>query len=36
MEKVKELGLENNTLIVFITSDNGAHQEGGQDPDYFE
>lgn len=32
--KVKELGLEENTLIIF-TSDNGPHQEGGADPDYF-
>ncbi|MEP3384659.1 MAG: arylsulfatase [Flavobacteriaceae bacterium] len=34
MDKVKELGLEDNTMIVF-TSDNGPHQEGGADPDYF-
>jgi arylsulfatase A len=34
MAKVKELGLEENTLIIF-TSDNGPHQEGGADPDFF-
>ena len=32
--KLKELGLEKNTLIIF-TSDNGPHKEGGADPDYF-
>ena len=32
--KVKELGIEENTLIIF-TSDNGPHKEGGADPDYF-
>jgi len=32
--KVKELGLEEETLIIF-TSDNGPHVEGGADPDYF-
>lgn len=34
MAKVRELGLEENTLIIF-TSDNGPHLEGGADPDYF-
>lgn len=34
MNKVKELGIEDNTMIVF-TSDNGPHQEGGADPKYF-
>ncbi len=34
MNKVNELGIANNTLIVF-TSDNGPHKEGGAQPDYF-
>ncbi|WKN44668.1 arylsulfatase [Tunicatimonas pelagia] len=33
--KVDSLGLADNTLIIF-TSDNGPHQEGGADPDYFD
>jgi len=33
--KLKELGLEQNTLIIF-SSDNGPHLEGGADPDYFD
>ena len=33
--KLKELGIYENTLIMF-TSDNGPHQEGGADPDYFD
>ena len=32
--KLKELGVYENTLIIF-TSDNGPHKEGGADPDYF-
>ncbi|MFV0482937.1 MAG: arylsulfatase [Bacteroidales bacterium] len=32
--KLDELGLRENT-IVFVTSDNGAHLEGGADPNYF-
>ena len=32
--KIKELGLEENTIFIF-TSDNGPHKEGGADPDYF-
>ncbi|MBI9062595.1 MAG: arylsulfatase [Marinilabiliaceae bacterium] len=34
IDKVKTLGIEDNTIIVF-TSDNGPHMEGGADPDYF-
>lgn len=33
--KLKELGLSENTLIIF-TSDNGPHREGGADPEYFD
>ncbi len=35
VEKIKELGIYENTLIIF-TSDNGPHLEGGADPDYFD
>jgi arylsulfatase A len=35
LEKLKELGLDKNTIVIF-TSDNGPHQEGGADPDYFD
>ncbi|MEB2784407.1 arylsulfatase [Algoriphagus persicinus] len=35
LAKVEELGLEENTLIIFA-SDNGAHLEGGADPDFFD
>lgn len=35
MEKLEELGLTQNTIVVF-TSDNGAHREGGADPDFFD
>ncbi len=34
MDKVKALGLAEHTMIIF-TSDNGPHQEGGADPDFF-
>jgi len=34
MKKLKALGLDDNTLIIF-TSDNGPHWEGGADPDFF-
>lgn len=35
LEKLKDLGLDKNTIVMF-TSDNGPHQEGGADPDYFD
>ena len=34
LNKLKELGLEENTIVIFA-SDNGPHIEGGADPDYF-
>lgn len=34
MDKVVQLGIADNTIIIF-TSDNGPHQEGGADPEYF-
>lgn len=34
MQKLKDLGLDENT-IVFFTSDNGPHTEGGADPEFF-
>lgn len=33
--ELEELGVADNTLIIF-TSDNGAHEEGGADPEYFD
>ena len=35
MNKVEELGIADNTIIIF-TSDNGPHAEGGADPEYFD
>lgn len=34
ISKLEELGLENNTIVVFA-SDNGPHLEAGADPEYF-
>jgi arylsulfatase A-like enzyme len=34
MAKLKELNLDDDT-IVFFTSDNGPHREGGSNPEYF-
>ncbi len=33
-KKLEALGIADNTIIIF-TSDNGPHEEGGVDPDYF-
>ena len=35
IDKLKELGLYDNTIVVF-TSDNGVHAEGGHDPYFFD
>jgi arylsulfatase A len=35
LEKIKALGIDNDT-IVFFTSDNGPHKEGGADPEFFD
>jgi arylsulfatase A-like enzyme len=35
ISKINDLDLRENTIIIF-TSDNGPHQEGGADPDYFD
>ncbi len=34
MEKLKQKGLDKNTIVIF-TSDNGPHEEGGADPEFF-
>lgn len=34
IQKLKDLGLYDNTIIIF-TSDNGPHMEGGGDPEFF-
>lgn len=34
MQVLEERGLAENTVLIF-TSDNGPHEEGGADPDYF-
>jgi len=33
MELIKKLGIDDNTLV-FFSSDNGPHREGGNDPDF--
>ncbi|MCD6288339.1 MAG: arylsulfatase [Candidatus Hydrogenedentes bacterium] len=35
MAKIKELGLDNKTIVMF-SSDNGPHKEGGADPEFFD
>jgi arylsulfatase A-like enzyme len=35
MKRLRELGIDDNT-IVFFSSDNGPHKEGGQDPTFFK
>lgn len=35
MAQLKELGLDRDTLV-FFSSDNGPHREGGHDPDFFD
>ncbi len=35
MKRLKDLDLDENT-IVFFSSDNGPHKEGGQDPQFFD
>ncbi|MGH9338338.1 MAG: sulfatase-like hydrolase/transferase [Acidobacteriota bacterium] len=35
MERLKQHGIDDET-IVFFTSDNGPHREGGNDPDFFD
>ncbi len=34
MDKLKEKGLDENTIVIF-SSDNGPHEEGGADPEFF-
>lgn len=34
MKKLDEKGLADNTILIF-SSDNGPHEEGGADPDFF-
>jgi arylsulfatase A-like enzyme len=35
LAKLKELGIDRNTLVMF-SSDNGPHKESGADPDFFD
>lgn len=34
LQKLRELGIDKNTLVIF-SSDNGPHNEGGNDPAFF-
>ena len=34
MGKLDEMGMADNTIVIF-TSDNGPHEEGGADPEFF-
>jgi arylsulfatase A-like enzyme len=34
LDQLKALGIDDNTLVIFA-SDNGAHHEGGHDPNYW-
>lgn len=34
LQKLKDKGFDENTMVVF-TSDNGPHEEGGADPEFF-
>lgn len=35
MQLLKDLGIDDNTLVIF-TSDNGPHLEGGHDPEFWD
>jgi arylsulfatase A-like enzyme len=35
LELLQELGVDENTIVTF-SSDNGAHREGGHDPDFWD
>ena len=35
LDRLEALGIDDKTLVLF-SSDNGPHQEGGADPDYFD
>lgn len=35
MTELKELNIDQNTMVIF-TSDNGAHHEGGHDPEFWD
>lgn len=34
VDKLAQMGLDKNTIVIF-SSDNGPHEEGGADPDFF-